>query len=369
MKVALRQRKKGDKISLYIDYYHKGKREYEYLGLYLIPEPEKGSLTKAQKDENKKILELAETIRSKRFMEIQNETYDFRDKEKMKASFLFYYDALAEKRKGNDGNYGNWLSAGNYLKAYAKGKATFSAINKQWVQGFKDYLDTEAKQKNSTKAPLSQNSKYSYFNKLRAALRQAVKDGLLKANPAEQISPFKQGEPQREFLTLEELQKLAKTECESPVLKKAFLFSCLTGLRWSDIHKLTWSEVQHSKELGNYIRFRQKKTKGAETLPISEQARDMLGEAAKPEELVFIGLTYNIWYNAKLTNWVAKAKINKKVTFHCARHTYATLQLTLGTDIYTVSKLLGHKELKTTQIYAKIIDEKKVEAANKIKLD
>ena len=64
-----------------------------------------------------------------------------------------------------------------------------------------------------------------------------------------------------------------------------------------------------------------------------------------------------------------KAGITKNITFHCARHTYATLQLTLGTDIYTVSKLLGHKELRTTQIYAKVIDDKKKEAANKIKLD
>jgi site-specific recombinase XerD len=71
----------------------------------------------------------------------------------------------------------------------------------------------------------------------------------------------------------------------------------------------------------------------------------------------------------KLQQWMMKAGISKTITFHCARHTYATLQLTAGTDIYTVSKLLGHKELKTTQVYAKIIDDKKKEAANKIILD
>lgn len=162
---------------------------------------------------------------------------------------------------------------------------------------------------------------------------------------------------------------MAKTDCEISILKTAFIFSALTGLRWSDINKLLWSEVQYSKELGNYLRFRQKKTQGAETLPISEQAISLLGERGEPEERVFKHLKYSAWHNLKLQQWAMKAGIAKTVTFHCARHTYATLQLTLGTDIYTVSKLLGHKHLKTTQIYTKVIDEKKTEAANRILLD
>jgi integrase len=121
--------------------------------------------------------------------------------------------------------------------------------------------------------------------------------------------------------------------------------------------------------MGYYIRFRQQKTKGAETLPVSEQAFGLLGERKEPEERVFKGLKYSAWHNLKLQQWMMRAGISKTITFHCARHTYATLQLTAGTDIYTVSKLLGHRELKTTQIYAKIIDDKKKEAANKIKLD
>jgi site-specific recombinase XerD len=95
----------------------------------------------------------------------------------------------------------------------------------------------------------------------------------------------------------------------------------------------------------------------------------LLGEKAEPIERVFKGLKYSAWHNIKLQQWVMRAGISKTITFHCARHTYATLQLTLGTDIYTVSKLLGHKDLKTTQVYAKIIDDKKKEAANKIVLN
>jgi integrase len=201
-----------------------------------------------------------------------------------------------------------------------------------------------------------------------AALKEAQKEGIIQNNPANLVEGISPDDPDREFLTLEELQAAAKVECEMPLLKNAFIFSALTGLRWSDIEKLVWSEVQHSEQSGYYIRFRQKKTKGAETLPISEQAFRLLGERKEPKNKVFEGLYYSAWHNLKLREWVMKAGITKHITFHCARHTYATLQITLGTDIYTVSKLLGHRHLKTTEIYAKVIDQKKQEAAQRIKL-
>ncbi|MEM6813349.1 MAG: site-specific integrase [Bacteroidota bacterium] len=363
MKVTLRKRNQGGKTSLYLDYYHKGKRKTEYLKLYLDPKAK----TREEKDVNKKTLQLAETIRAQRQIEIQNGVYGFRDNEKMKGSFLAYIEMLANQRQDSPGNYGNWTSMLKHLKAFCTYEVTFSDVDRQFIQDFKYFLDKKAIAHGNKK--LSQNSKYSYFNKLRAALKQAVKDGILPTNPSEGVDAFKQGEPEREFLTKEELQAAANTECEIPQLKTAFIFSCLTGLRWSDINKLVWSEVQHSKENGYYIRFRQKKTKGAETLPISEQAFGLLGDRTEPEDRVFVGLKYSAWHNLKLQQWMMKAGITKTITFHCARHTYATLQLSAGTDIYTVSKLLGHKELKTTQVYAKIIDEKKKEAANKIQLD
>ncbi len=363
MKVTLRQRNQGGKTSLYLDYYHKGKRKTEYLNLYLEPNPK----TKEQKEINKKTQQLAETIRAQRQIEIQNGTFGFRDNEKLKGSFTAYLQLLASKRQDSAGNYGNWDSMIKHMKAFIPQDISFEFVNRQFVQDFKEYLDKKAIAHGNQK--LSQNSKYSYFNKLRAVLKQAVKDGIIPHNPAEGVEAFKQGEPEREFLTLDELQACVKAECDIPQLKTAFIFSCLTGLRWSDIQKLLWSEVQHSNEMGYYIRFRQKKTKGAETLPISEQAFNLLGERHDKDERVFKGLKYSAWHNLKLQQWVMRAGISKTITFHCARHTYATLQLTMGTDIYTVSKLLGHRELKTTQVYAKIIDDKKKEAATKIKLD
>lgn len=363
MKVTLRERNQGNKTSLYLDFYDKGKRKREFLNLYLDPSPK----TKEQRDVNKKTLQLAETIKAQRQIEIQNGAYGFNDSEKMKGSFIGYLKMLSESKMESLGNYGNWESMIKHFERFAPAKINFSDVDKKLVSDFKNYLDKETTTKSDT--GLSQNSKYSYFNKFKAALKEAVKDGIMTHNPSEAVEGFKQGETERGFLTLAELQSISKQECEIPQLKKAFLFSCVTGLRWSDIQKLTWAEVQHSAEMGYYIRFRQQKTKGVETLPISEQAFEMLGERQKQEDIVFKGLKYSAWHNLKLQQWIMKAGISKTITFHCARHTYATLQLTLGTDIYTVSKLLGHRELRTTQIYAKVIDDRKIEAANKIKID
>ena len=362
MKVTLRERKKNGKINLYLDYYSKGKRKIEYLRLYLSIDPK----TKAEKDINKKTRLLAETIWAQRQVEIQQGHYGFSDIEKLKGSFTTYITALAEKKNTSSGNYGNWYSMLKHFKEYRPTDVSFQNIDKAFVEGFKEHLDKKAVGK--ANKVLSQNSKYSYFGKFKAALKQAVADGILKTNPASNVPHFKQGETQREFLTLEELQKIANADCELPQLKKAFLFSALTGLRWSDIEKMKWSEIQHSNEMGHYIRFRQKKTKGAETLPISDQAVELLGDRKEESDIVIPGLNYSAWTNLKLQQWMMNAGISKTITFHCARHTYATLQLTLGTDIYTVSKLLGHKELRTTQIYAKVIDDKKREASNRIKL-
>jgi integrase len=366
MNITLRQRLKSNKISLYLDKYIDGRREYEYLNLYLKPESETRRLTKDEKEENRKNLALAEAIRSKRHLELVNCEYGFRNNDKVKGSFLRYLEKVIEKRNTSESNYGNWSSMKKHLETYVVNDVTFKEITKEWLEGFKDHIATTT---TSTGRKLSQNSQLSYYGKLCAALKAAHEDGILQRNPVKEIEGVKPADTERSFLTYEELQAMAKAECEYPELKRAFIFSTLTGLRWSDIEKLMWVEVQHSKELGYFIRFRQKKTKGAETLPISEQAFQLLGERGHQEEKVFRHLKYSAWHNLKLQQWALRAGVSKHITFHSARHSFATLQLTFGTDIYTVSKMLGHKHLKTTQVYAKVIDQKKQEAASKIKLE
>jgi integrase len=174
-------------------------------------------------------------------------------------------------------------------------------------------------------------------------------------------------ETHRERLEIEEFQLLANTPVKSDLVKRAALFAGLTGLRFSDVESLKWSEVRGSA--GKYnLQFIQDKTEGAVVLPVSDQAVELLGERRLQAEKVFKGLSYSNMRDVfKL--WLQDAGITKNITFHSFRHTFVTLQLEMGTDLYTVSKMLGHKSIKTTQIYAKVVDKKKVEAAGRIKLN
>lgn len=371
MNIHLRQRKhsKQGKISLYLEIYKgttkmpdgtvKGLRDYEYLNLYLIDK----ARTPEDKQKNKDNLKLAESIKAKRELEIKNGQYGFTSDFKNDTNFIDYFKAQAEKRLNSAGNYGNWDSAIKHLTKFAGTQITFKEIDKNFCERFKDYLNNEAKK--SSDENLSSASISSYYSKFRACLNKAVDEDIISKNPARQVETPRIVENKREYLTLDELKKVAKTECRYDVLKRAFLFSCLTGLRWSDVQKLQWSEVQKNNE-GWRIVFHQQKTKGLQYLDISQQAKDYLSAPGKPDERVFVGLKYSSYLNVALQRWMLAAGITKQITFHCARHTFAVLQLTLGTEIFTLSKLLGHSELKTTQIYSKIVDEKKREAVNKI---
>jgi len=381
-KVKLRQKKisKGRK-SLYLDFYppiphpETGKpTRREFLGLYIFEKPK----TPFDKQHNSETLKIAESIRQKRenflnkpeiYSEYEKE--QLRKKELGEQNFIDYFRKLANKRKGS--NYDNWISALNYLEAFTNGNLKFADLNERFFEDFKEYL-LNTKSKKSDKTTLSQNSAVSYFNKVKAALKQAYKDGILQYDLNAKIEPIKQVETRRNFLTIEELNSLVKTECDNPLLKRAALFSVLTGLRFSDIKNLVWGDLEYIENNGYFIQFKQQKTKGVEMMPISEQAYSFTNGKENPKDMeqdkhVFENLPYSTYHNKQLAKWILNAGITKKITFHCFRHTFATLQLSHGTDIYTVSKMLGHRELKTTQIYAKIVDESKRKAADKIKLD
>ncbi|MFC5270036.1 site-specific integrase [Adhaeribacter terreus] len=376
-KVKLRAKPiSGGRKSLYLDFYPAiphpetgSPTRREFLNLYLFEKPK----SPVDKQHNKDTQTLAEQIRQKRDNHLNKpEIYTGFEKEQLRLkeiserSFLEYFEQLKRKRAGS--NHDNWVSAFHYLETFTGSKLTFADLNETFCNEYREYL-LNAKSHKRTKTPLAQNTALSYFNKFKAALRQAFQDGLLPTDLNGKIKGIKPGETQRHFLTLEELNALVKTDCANPQLKQAALFSALTGLRFSDIAKLVWSELEYMEGQGYFIRFRQQKTKGTELQPISDQAFQLLGQPAEPTEQVFSDLQYSAYQNTYLKDWIRKAGITKPITFHCFRHTFATLQLSQGTDIYTVSKMLGHRELKTTQVYAKVIDQTKRTAADKIKLD
>lgn len=355
--------------SLYLDIYIDGRRSYEWLKLYLVPEK-----TRKDKEKNIETLRLAEAIRAKRIVDLKNGRFGFNREFASQTRFFDYYRSLCQKRLGEEsrGNWGNWFSCLHHLKKYEpREDITFAEITPEWVQGFKDYLDNKAVawqhdvRERTKDKPLARNSKVSYFNKLRACLNQAFEERIIAVNPMRGIDNFKAEEGTRMYLTIDEVRKLAETECDYPKIKNAFLFSCLTGLRRSDIVKMTWGEVYQQGEYTRII-FKQKKTGGQEYLDISAQAAALMGERKSPDVHVFPDVLSPTCTNTALKVWVARAGINKEITFHCGRHTFATMMLDLGTDIYTTSKLLGHKNIGTTQIYAKVLDKNKQAAVARI---
>ncbi len=343
----------------------------DFLKMYIYEKPR----TAIEKQHNAEQLKLGEAIRQKRENELNKpEIYSEYEKEQLRKKelgeidFVEYFRKVAGKRKGS--NHSNWMSALAYLENFTAGKVKFADVNVKFLEDFKDYLLTTQSIKSTRKKdPLSQNSAVSYFNKIKATLKQAFKEGVIQADLSGRVESIKVEETRREYLTLEELNKLAQTECIDGTLKRAALFSALTGLRFSDIEKLTWSEVEYVEGQGYFIKFQQQKTKGVETLPISDQAFDLLGEPQQPAAKIFAGLKSAPYHKKALKEWLDAGGITKHITFHCFRHTNATLLLSGGTDIVTISKMLGHRELKTTQIYVKVMDKAKREAADKIKLD
>lgn len=343
-------------------------RNYEFLQLYLYDKPK----TDTEKLHNKETSALAEAIKAKRVLDIQSRRHGFVSSSKGKIGFLQYFKTLVDKRFEVNGTYGNWNSAYKHLQKFCKNKdVSIENVDDLFLESFKDYLLNQKVSKHSSDK-LAQNTALSYFNKVKTALKEAYQSKMIKENPVVGVKGIKEKETNRQYLTLEELQKLVKTECYYPIMKDAFLFSALTGLRFSDIKNLTWKNLFYDTENGWMLKYIQKKTKGVEYLPIAEEAVKILDVTPEtfrirnPKDNVFENLKYSAYQNKKLHKWVEDAGINKHITFHSARHSFATLQLTMGTDIYTVSKLLGHRHLKTTEVYAKVIDKKKINAVSKM---
>lgn len=345
------------------------KRGREYLGITVYKKPKDSN----QRQENKELWRIAEQHRVNKENEInKDEVYSEFEKERLKQNeiaernFVDYFKELANKRKGS--NNDNWMSALNYLVAFTGGHLKFADVTVQFCNDFKEYLLT-TKSRKSEKAKLAQNSALSYFNKLKATLKQAYMDGLFREDINAKVKVIKEVESQKEYLLLDELNQLVKTDCTNALMKKAALFSIYSGLRFSDIQKLSWSEIEKRGVNSYVIRFRQKKTKGLQILPISSQAYSLLGKRGKPEEKIFEGLKYSAYHNKDIAQWIGAAGITKKITFHCFRHTFAVLQLMAGVTIFTLKELMGHKSINTTLRYAKIADEELSKTRNNIQLD
>ena len=361
-KVFLRQRKlNSGKITLYLDYYPplrdpvtQDRVFRDYLGIYLVDNPKFA----IEKEANKEKLRQANAIRSERELAIIRGQFDFLDKHKQKMDFLAYF------RKKLESKDQKWIRVYDHFKNYCHGKCLMSDITVPFCEGFREYL-LKAKHLKNESMDLSQNSAAGYWSTFRGCLKIAYHEKMLKENVNDFLESISGTSSRREYLTLEEVRQLANTPCDVPDLKNASLFSCLTGLRISDILALDWSNIVKAQDGGWCIRIRTEKTDTEATLPLTDEAYKLCGKHSTGP--VFKNLKrYNT--HAPLKEWVEAAGITKHITFHCFRHTFATLQVNEGTDIYTVSHLLTHANVGTTQIYADIVDKSMRDAVERIKI-
>ena len=359
--VTLRTKKlKNGMLSYYLDYYP-GFRDmltmkvirHEFIGVYAYQSPKNRDEIKF----NKAMQQKAELIRCRRFEEVLDDRLGLLNDRKMKGDFLAYYRKVLKTKNIK------WQYVYAHFEKFVNGKCRFNEVDVELCKKFHDYLLTAKSLSNGL--PLARNSVAGYWSTFRGFLNIAYRDRLIKENVNDYLDRIDTVPTRRESLTIEEIRTLYSTPCEIPVLKRAAIFSCLTGLRRSDIMALTWENVNDYIDGGHYLDFISVKTKEDNLVPISDEAYMLLGKKRKGK--IFEGLKREMTYGP-MKKWIEDAGIEKHITFHCFRHTYASLQIQMGTDAFTVQKLLAHKTIGTTEIYTRHADPKRREAAEKIRL-
>ena len=353
------------KESIYLDIVKDGVRRKEYLGLYLVPEQ-----TRADKVINRATLKTAEEIKAKRLIELLEGKLTFAGKKAAKVNLiewleeqrLYYYD--------NDNmNYSKTIhNLIRHLELFNAKQVTLKEVTPAFLRKFLEYLRGDGANKYGGR--LCQETIYTYFTILSILMNKAVRLDLIASNPFHKLSQAEK--PQRrtkkkEYLTLDEVKRMSVAECDDWRVKYAFLFCCFTGLRYVDVSRLKWKHIVEVGKGEYQIELVQQKTKEPVYIPLSANALKWLPERGYDgkENYIFKFRDRSIIYDY-LNKWAKTAGVEKHVTFHMSRHTCATLLLYYGTDLYTVSKILGHTSIKTTQVDAKVADEMKRKAVGNV---
>jgi integrase len=359
--VTLRARlnKDGSRETLYLDYFLAGKRKYKFLDYYLFVNA-KDQFDKKHNEEN---LSLAKEERRQFEADLTKKKNGVPDTELINALFLPYFNKCKDKptKEGKKKELGTkqcYDSVEKLLIEFGVEGKTFKEIDKKFCSEFRAFLIDR----------VSRNTASLYWNKFTYSLNQAIKDEIIKDNPLVSVDGISMKKKPAEFLTFDQLIKLKETECDSDVIKKACLFMSRTGMRAGDIKKLQFKQFGYTNELGHYIRFEQKKTTEFEYHRISDEAVKIIGEFGKPEDFVFPGFDNKGYGRHLMKLWVARAGIQQNIKFHTFRHSYAVELGVSGANLFEISKMLGHKDIQTTQgHYAKVIDSTKRKLADSLR--
>lgn len=348
MRVRIQQNKsiQTGRTSLVLDIELAGKRTKKALGLYFKTKP----TTEADRKERKEKLALAKRIALEKERELITNRHDIPEQYQTEADFLAYAWNYIAAREGLIGT-GKHIAAVRKFQVFLKRKSIpCYEINEALLRRYVLYLQLH----------LNGESPHNYFEKLSQIIKAATEELYFRRNPTRNITVRRSSYFQKEVLTAEELRLLWQTPCERAEIKRAFLFCCLTGLRWCDVKRLQPANIK-----GATLHLVQKKTKVALTIPLREEALLLLQEQRQGGERLFHLPTYTncmLW----LGKWKAVAGIEKHLTWHCGRHSYGTLLVSNGVDISIASKLLGHTSLAHTQRYVRVSETLKKEAIEKI---
>lgn len=365
--VTLRTQKlsKG-RESYYLDIYKDGVRRYEFLKLYLVP-----GVDEATKVQNQNTKQAAEAIRSARELEIIQDKGGIKTaKANTLLSDVFEAYRLLKTEKGQSTARARLVAnAWEHVKKYSGDNVVLAKVDVEFCKGFIGYLSKASTLQANIKyyKPLSQQTKKTYFAIFASVMHYATRKGLINDNPINRLdkddrAEVKTGKSTRAFLTIDEVKMLMATDCNKSDIRRAFLFSCFTGLRLSDVRNLQWSDI---KQMGGntYVEIVMQKTQTPLVIKLNKQALTYLPDNKGGKE-VFDLPWRDSCINQHIKFWVKKAGLEKHVCYHMSRHTFATMELTMGGSLYVVSKLMGHKEISTTQVYADIINKKREETVD-----
>jgi len=346
--VKLRSKSLADgSQSLYLDIYSEGKRVYEFLKLYLVPEQ-----TAADRLANKATMRAAAAIKSSRTLNFIYEKGGI-NPQKCGLSLKEWIERVikAKQQIRSETCLRLLKRLIKHLNKYRQ-STMLKDVDRAFCVGFAGYLRT-ATSLNCAKS-LMQATQFELFNALSIILNEAVREELIPNNPMRQLNAserVKKSESSREYLTVDEVKSMIIASSDNIKAGDdvaAFLFCCFCGLRYSDASELSWDDLV---ETGNGLMIvkTMKKTHRNVEVPLSARAASMLPERMERKGKIFAFPSYAVTLK-KLKAIAETAGIRKKVTFHVSRHTFATMMLTAGADLYTISTLIGHTDVRITQI-------------------
>ncbi len=359
---------KSGRLSLYIDYFpavwNPQKKAYtrrEKLGLYLYKNP----VTSLQKKENSLCMEIAEKIYLKRMNALMLEANGLFNQDALEADFYTYALNFIRAKQREKVDTMHYETAIKYLKKFVGDHFRFRHLDEEFLKKFKAFLLSTTSLK-SEKVKLNQNSAASYYDKFALIVQTAFRDKYLQEDYTLRVPRISNVDSPREIIDDEELQLLLDNPCEDELVYRSSLFALMTGFRFSALRILKWGDLHYSNgQEAWYFHIIDPKPERSFKHYISQQAVDLLGPRGEKDALVFPDLNYSRT-RTKLKEWFSSVGMKDKAKFHNWRHKYATSLIEKGEDIYVVSKMLNHKHVKTTQIYAQVPDSNRVKAAMKL---